>query len=282
MADNVPPGRRLLGTAVRHYRESAGFSLDDAARILECDRSKISRIETGQRGVRAKELRELLTEYGVSQEEQEVLAMLARRQGEQGWWEEFQPFLPGAYRDYLIMESAASEILMFQAHQVPPLLQTEEYASAVAAASPDVPGDWEGLMVQATLTRQRAILTDRQTPVDAVIAEGVLCQQVGGSGVMRAQLSRLAHMAEGDPLVTVRVLPFEAGATAALAVGSPTLLRFRHVPSIGVVHLAGLAGGAFLEDLPTVKAYHGAISQIRAMACSPRESARLIRSLIRR
>lgn len=282
MADNIPPGRRLLGAALRHFRESAGFSLDDAARILECDRSKISRIETGQRGTRAKELRELLTEYGVSGREQDILALLARRPGEHGWWEEFGPFLPGAYRDFLVMESAASEILTFQAQQVPPLLQTEEYARAAAAASPDVPEDWEGQMVQATLTRQRVVLSERQIPVDAVIAEGVLRQQVGGSGVMHAQLSRLAHMAEDDPQVSVRVLPFGAGATAALAIGSPTLLRYRDVPSIGVVHLAGLAGGVFFEDLPTVKAYHGALTQVRAIAHGPRESARLIRAAIRR
>jgi transcriptional regulator with XRE-family HTH domain len=59
------PRRRLLGDALRRYRENLGYRLDEAASILECDRSKISRIETGQRGIRAKELRELLTEYGV-------------------------------------------------------------------------------------------------------------------------------------------------------------------------------------------------------------------------
>ena len=36
------------------------------------DRSKISRIETGERGIRAKELRELLTEYGVPATEQDL------------------------------------------------------------------------------------------------------------------------------------------------------------------------------------------------------------------
>jgi transcriptional regulator with XRE-family HTH domain len=62
----APSARRLLiGAALRRYREDQGFVLEDAARVLECDRSKISRIETGQRGIRPKELLELLTEYGV-------------------------------------------------------------------------------------------------------------------------------------------------------------------------------------------------------------------------
>ena len=58
MTGTPPVRRRLLGAALRRYREHLGYGLDEAARILECDRSKISRIETGQRGIRAKELRE--------------------------------------------------------------------------------------------------------------------------------------------------------------------------------------------------------------------------------
>ena len=50
-----PVRRRLIGGALRRYRENIGYTLEDAARILECDRSKISRIETGQRGIRPKD-----------------------------------------------------------------------------------------------------------------------------------------------------------------------------------------------------------------------------------
>ena len=52
MVEAPPVRRRLLGAALRRHRESLGYRLDDAARILECDRSKISRIESGQRGIR--------------------------------------------------------------------------------------------------------------------------------------------------------------------------------------------------------------------------------------
>src|ERR1700677_3961989 len=76
---DAPPARRLLlGTALRQYREGLGYLLDDAARVLDCDRSKISRIETGHRGIRRRELRELLTEYGVSDQAQNALAVLAQ------------------------------------------------------------------------------------------------------------------------------------------------------------------------------------------------------------
>src|SRR5580658_834979 len=57
MTDTLSVRRRLVGSALRRYRESLGYDLGVAARILECHPSKISRIETGQRGIRPKELR---------------------------------------------------------------------------------------------------------------------------------------------------------------------------------------------------------------------------------
>ena len=92
-----PVRRRLVGRALRRYRESLGYTLDDAARILECDRSKISRIETGQRGIRGKELRELLAEYGATDEQRAMLTALADPRGAFGWFREYADALPGAW-----------------------------------------------------------------------------------------------------------------------------------------------------------------------------------------
>ena len=139
MTEPPPVRRRLLGAALRRYREGLGYRLDDAARILECDRSKISRIESGQRGIRAKELRDLLTEYGIGEQEQRTLATIAHPQRARGWWQPYADILPGTWLDYLIIETAASQIQAYQPQQVPDLLQTQEYARAVAAADPALP-----------------------------------------------------------------------------------------------------------------------------------------------
>src|ERR1700733_12219672 len=87
MVPAPPVRRRLVGRALRQYREAMGYTLEDAARILECDRSKVSRIESGQRGIRGKELRELLAEYGVAGKEQAVLELLANPRAGRGWFE---------------------------------------------------------------------------------------------------------------------------------------------------------------------------------------------------
>jgi len=111
---NAPwPRQRLVGLSLRQYRESLGYSLRDAAKILECDVSKVSRIETGQRGIRPMELRELLTEYGADAAAQDALVAITRPRRDSGWWSEYGDALAGGYLDFVAAESAASGIAAY-------------------------------------------------------------------------------------------------------------------------------------------------------------------------
>jgi transcriptional regulator with XRE-family HTH domain len=286
MAGTPPVRRRLLGAALRRYREALGYGLEDAARVLECDRSKISRIETGQRGIRVKELRELLAEYGVPAEEQAALIAIAHRAPQHGWWEEYRDVLPDAAQDYVVMEAAASEIFVHEPSAVPDLLQTAEYARAVADADPALTSDEQRTRaVDVKLNRQRIVLGERRPRFDAVLGEGILHQLVGDGDVMRAQLATLAAIAdEGespDAAVTLRVLPFAAGAYAAAGYGAMTILRFSETPSLAVIHLSALSGGVSIDGQENVTRYTRAFAQLRAAALTPGASARLLRRLAR-
>ena len=289
MTGTTPPvRRRLLGAALRRYRENLGYGLDEAARILECDRSKISRIETGQRGIRAKELRELLAEYGVPDGEQAALLAVAHGGREHGWWQEYPDVLSETGQDYVIMEAAATEILAYDSHQIPDLLQTGAYARAVAAADPACAGDeQQAHAVEVKLIRQRMVLAERSPRLEFVLAEAALHQVVGGAAVMRPQLARLAGLAlagsgHSGASLSLQVLPFAAGAYAA-GCGSMAILRFADAPGLGVVHLAGagLSGGVSLADPADVARYIRAFTQLRAAALTPAASARLLSDMAR-
>jgi len=270
--------RRLVGGALRRYRENVGYALEDAARVLECDRSKISRIETGQRGIRPKELRELLAEYGVPDSEQAALLAIASRGGPPGWWHPYADVLPGTYLDYVIMESAASEIMTYEAQVVPDLLQTDEYARAIAAAEPGyATGGQREAAVAAKAARRRAVLPGRRLSV--ILGEGALRQAVGGPGVMAGQISHLVRLIDDFPDLTVQVLPFSAGAHAAAGSGSLAILRFPDAPSLGVVYLEALSGGVYLESQDDVARYIRAFALLRAAALSASDSARLLSGL---
>lgn len=302
MPGSPPVRRRLLGTALREYREGLGYNLDEAARIIGCDRSKISRIETGERGIRAQELQELLTEYGVPAGEQEALLAVAHRGREDGWWLDYRDVLSPAAQDYVSMEIAATEILCYEASRVPDLLQTPDYMRAVAAADPRYPtSEQRAHAVEVKLNRQRVVVAGRAPHLDIVITEGALRQLVGPLRVTREQLGRLAAMADTgfadglsdrdvqDPdapglacsTVSLRVLPFAAGAHAAAGCGSMTLLRFAETPEIGVVHLAALSGGISLAGREEVTRYLRAFAELRSAALPVSRSAHLIRAIAR-
>jgi len=272
MTGEPPVRRRLVGSALRRYRESVGYALDDAAKVLECDRSKISRIETGQRGIRPKELRELLAEYGVREAEQAALLGLARRGDQHGWWQEYAGVLPETVIDYVAMESSAAEIMVYEAQLVPDLLQTADYAHAVAEAGPGYRSGAEPAdAVAVKLYRQDAVLGGG-IRLTAVVAEAALHQQVGGPEVMAAQRAHLAGLNGQFPNVTVQVLPFSAGAHAAVASGSLAILSFADVPNLGVVYLEALTGGVYLDSQQDVTRYIGAFALLRSSALSVDES----------
>ena len=280
MVSAPPVRRRLVGRELRRYREGLGLTLEDAARALECDRSKVSRIETGERGIRGKELRELLADYGVTGEELAILTLLADPRGAFGWHRDYADVLPGAWLDYLALETAATGIAAYEAQQVPGLLQTHEYARALAEADPSLPDDAaRERAAEAVIARQRAILGEGQPDVRLIIGQAALHQEVGSVEVMDEQLEVLARMAADSGRVTVQILPFESGAHAAAGDGSLSVLRFAEAPGLGLVHLGGIGGGVCLEGREQLEAYAQAFDQLRAYALSPAQSALLLAGL---
>jgi transcriptional regulator with XRE-family HTH domain len=277
-----PVRRRLLGAALRRYRESLGYRLDDAACILECDRSKISRIETGQRGIGARDLRDLLTEYSVGEQEQRTLVAIAHPHRARGWWQPYADVLHSTWLDYLIIETAASQIQAYQPQQVPDLLQTKEYARALVASDPALSVGTQDSVLEAKLTRQQVILGEQRTELAVVIGEAALHQVVGGAEIMRAQLTRLVEISATCPQITIQVLPFACGPYPAGGSGPLTILWFAGAPSLGVVHLPGLYGGICLDSPPDIASHARAFTLLGASALTPPATAQLLRDMAAR
>jgi hypothetical protein len=196
--------------------------------------------------------------------------------------------LSGEHLDYVVMESAASQIMTYEAQLVPDLLQTDDYARAVVAAQArhaTAPQREEAVAVKAQ--RRRAVLTGRSPghaddPVPrltVILGEGALHQAVGGAAVLAGQLGYLAGLSEDSPDITIQVLPFSAGAHAAAGGGSLSIIRFANAPSLGVVHLETLSGGVYLDGQEDVTRYMRAFALLRASALSVAETARLLHGL---
>src|SRR5215470_16196108 len=79
--------RILLGAQLRRLREGKRISLEDAGEAIRASHSKISRLETGRVGFKDRDIADLLTLYGVTDEsERTALRELAARANKQGWW----------------------------------------------------------------------------------------------------------------------------------------------------------------------------------------------------
>ena len=283
-----PVRRRLAGKALRRQRESLGFTLDDAARMLDCDRSKVSRIETGQRGISRPDLDRLLAGYGIAGDQRDILTELSDPRGAFGWYRDFGDVLPGAALDCAVLEAAATRIEVYEAQRVPALLQTRQYARVLASARAPLAGEaaW-GREADAVTARQMAILGERRPgtypgerrpAVHLIIGQAALLQQVGSKQVMDHQLAALARAA-GSGAVIVQVLPFDSGAHAAAAEGSVEILRFDPAAGLGLVHIGGVGGGASLEGGDILTAYAHAFDQLQAFALTPAHSLALLGDL---
>jgi hypothetical protein len=231
-------------------------------------------------GIRPKELRELLTEYGVGTATQDTLAAIARP-GEDAWWREHTPVLTAGQIDYLAAESAASTILAYAPVQIPELLRTPDYARAVASADVSVPEDAQDATAAAALARQQAMLQERRTSLTVVIGETALRQNIGGAEVLRAQLRHLADLTSDCPHATIHILPFSAGGHAAGSSGAFSVLKFSQVPALGLVHVAGPSGGICLDTPSVVDTYVTTFAHLRLSALTPHDSARKLRQMSR-
>jgi hypothetical protein len=272
--------QRLIGSCLRDYRESAGYGLADAARVLDCHYTKISRIETGQRGIRVTELRELLAEYGADPAVTEALASLARPCcAEDAWWTRYSGVLRDPYLEFVAAEAAAAAIIAYAPVQVPELLQAPGYASAAAAADASVPQEHEADVAAAALARQRVTLHERATSLDVLLGEAALHQQAQNTAVMRAQLSHLADLAGRCRNVTIRLLPFTAGLPPAGGTGGFSVLRFGPVPALGLVHVTGPDGGLCPGDPHAAVGYLRTFDHLQALALSPERTTRRLLEL---
>ena len=78
--------RMMLGAQLRRLREAAGITPDEAGYEIRASRSKISRLEHGRVGCKLRDVNDLLTLYGVTDEQMRAgLLSLARQANNQGW-----------------------------------------------------------------------------------------------------------------------------------------------------------------------------------------------------
>jgi hypothetical protein len=169
-----------------------------------------------------------LTLYGVTAAaDRDRLQTLNRAARERAWWDTYRDRISADYLDYVGYEAGASFIRQFPATVVPGLLQTAEYAEVLTATTVEDPKQIAAV-VDLRLQRQSQLAQRSNPPRQFyVVDEAVIRRHVGiktDPSIMPNQLRHMADRAAGDELITIRVIPFAAGAHAGLS-GAFTLLE---------------------------------------------------------
>jgi transcriptional regulator with XRE-family HTH domain len=276
-----PTVRRIqLGSQLRRLRESSGISRDEAGDRIRASDSKISRIELGRVGLKERDVADLLTLYGVSEEaDRATLLKLVREANRPGWWQNLSDVLPPWFQPYMDLEEAAAVIRTYQVQFIPGLLQTEDYARAVITqCSTEVSADTVERLVSARMNRQRVLTRPDPPRLWVVVDEAALRRPIGGSKIMRAQLEHLITLI-GLSNLTLQIIPFSVGGHAADG-GAFSILRFSDPNLSDVVYLEHLAGATYLDKREAVARYKTVMERLVVESAPPDTTADMIDRII--
>lgn len=268
--------QRRVSAELRTLREKQGLSCKDVAIALDCSESKISRMETGERGLYSDDVAAILGFLRApTRVRHELLALV--RDGEERNWHEIHGKLPTNWKDLIRFENDATAIYNYEPLVVPGLAQTPDYARSVIQGTNPRLGEAEVEALVATRLTRQVILGRRNAPVvHLMVDEMVLRRPVSEPGVLRGQLQHLLSLGERRN-VFVQVVPFAIGIHPGLR-GPFVILEFAEEPTLA--HVESRDTSSFLEEEVHLEAVKLAWRGLRAAALSPEDSARLIASAV--
>ncbi|MET7602482.1 helix-turn-helix transcriptional regulator [Streptomyces avermitilis] len=270
----------LLGSHLRRLRESRGITREAAGYSIRASESKISRMELGRVSFKTRDVEDLLTLYGITDDsERTSLLSLAKEANVAGWWHSYSDVLPSWFPTYVGLEGAAHHIRSYEVQFVHGLLQTEAYAHAVVArgmqgaSAADI-----DRRVALRLERQKYLVAKSAPEFHVVLDEAALRRPYGDRTVMRGQLQHLIDISE-RPNVRLQVMPFSFGGHSGES-GSFTILSFPESDLSDVVYLEQLTSALYLDKREDVTQYEGALKQLQQDSPGPAESRDLLRGLL--
>jgi hypothetical protein len=267
--------RIILGTHLRRLRENVGISRADAGYQIRGSESKISRLELGRVGFKQRDVSDLLTMYGVTDEgERAHILDMAKQSNERGWWHRYSDLMETWFQDYVGLEAAASRIQAYELQFVPGLMQTEAYVQAVASKGrPDQLSEEVRRRVDLRLQRQRVLHSPGAPKLWAVVDESVLHRPIGGRRVLREQIEHLLELT-ALPHISLQVVPYALSGYAAE--GAFTMLRFAAPELPNVVYIEHLTNAIYLDRLEEIEVYSRVFDRLMVDAETPDRSRQLL------
>ncbi|WP_031005821.1 helix-turn-helix domain-containing protein [Streptomyces sp. NRRL F-5727] len=196
--------RAAYGAHLRRLRERRGWTQDDLAAQTGYSSQHVSAVETARKP----------PTLPFSREADQALGTAGTADSLERLWNEIRygSLLEG-FPEYVGYEGRAVEIRLFQIGIIPGLLQTPEYAQALAYGDVrrgSITQQQADERVAFLAERQAALVRERPPMLLVVMDESCIRRPVGGPDVMDAQLARLVEFAD-LPNSMLQVAPFAIG-----------------------------------------------------------------------
>lgn len=268
-----------LGLRLRERRDHLSLSVGGAAKAVRMQQPNLSAVEAGKKKLTAANLTKLAKLYEIEPAEREELEALRVGADQRDWYHEYAWLFGEDFLRYLGLEHGADHLRTYQSAIVPGPLQTTDYAAEIIrGGSPYVRLTEFEPRMEVRQARQQRLTGEEPIRITAVLTEAVLRQEIGNPEIMRAQLDHLATMATDHEHIEVRVIPFSAGAHAAL--GAPfDVLSFDSPRRPDLVWQETLATFAIIDKPTHVREYAVVLAEASQKALDAKESIALLRKI---
>lgn len=254
------------GARLRSLREALGWTQEDLAVRMEYSSQHISAVETGRKPPTLRFSRKADQIFGIADTTESL---------ERLWREQRHGVLLEGFPEYVGYEGRAVEIRLFQIGIIPGLLQTPEYARALAnsavqrgAITPEQADERVAFLAE----RQAVLERTRPPMVFAVLDESCIRRPVGGPEVMRGQREQLIKFA-ALPNTMLQLAPFDLGERRPFDLPVNLLtLSDRSVVCYAEAQTQGHLDRETSSVVPVLTAYH----QLQAEALSHAASVAMI------
>lgn len=273
-----PYVRRLrLGAEVRTLRAEAGLTADQLGKRIDRSRADISRLENGH-VVDQADVISILDALGVDGDRWTQIVTIAREAGEKGWWESYKTMGDRQSR-HANFEAGAASIREYEQTFLPGLLQVPEFVQARCRADATLQPmsiSTDGV-VAGNVGRQRMFRRPGGPTLEVIIDEIAIHRLTAPPEILKKQLYHLATVVNGDPKVTVRILPINAR-VESYTVPRCTFWAFTY-PDPGdpsVVVIDTVTDDVILTEPAQVAPYDKLYERLRAASLPPEESVELL------
>ncbi|GAA2248902.1 helix-turn-helix transcriptional regulator [Streptomyces amakusaensis] len=263
--DEIAPAVEMAGAQLRAWREDAGLSVAEFARLIGYSEDLVRKVERGARIPRP----EFLDKADRTLKASGRITAMKKVMAEARY--------PKKVRKLAKIEAQAVQFEMYDNHNIHGLLQTEEYARAlIETRRPAYSPDEVERMVGGRMARHSIFDRSPAPELSFVQEEVTLRRPIGGRMVLRRQLERLLEVAQLRN-VEIQVMPTLHEGHAGMG-GVIEVLKFGDGKAVG--RSDGAFSGRPVSDPKQLRILELRYGIIRGQALSPRESLAFIEQVL--